>query len=241
VELAEQWIRDSCGALLGDVDGIEASTVLYVVSGEHDLDNVETAYFPPNGHDLRYEVLRRVGSERLHEDDGLHRIALFKLVRDAPLGGLAAMLRHELRHAEQFHSYGAGLFELDGHLRAALDVHTRAAERELYESIPTEYDSNCVAARCAREHHAGELMAMAADERFAPFARNDYDGRADDLLEATLQAVNEHVDPGEEWNGQPIAVDIAEQYQQARDYADRDRAFDRFNPTRGGRPGVVFI
>lgn len=241
VEIPESWIRETWPAQLAIADVIEASTVLYVATGEHDLGNVEMAYLPPNGYELAYEVLRRVGEERLHDANGLHRLAVFQRVRDAPLGGLAAMLRHELRHAEQFNAYGPGLFELNGHLRAALGVGARAAEREHYEAMPLEYDANCVAAAYAREQHAGDLEAMAADDRLAPYARNDYDDRADDLLEATLAAVNEHVDLDSEWNGEPVSVDIAAQYDQARAHVQRDRAFDRYNPVRGDRPGVVFI
>jgi hypothetical protein len=137
--------------------------------------------------------------------------------------------------------FGPGLFELNGDLRAALDVDSRAAERDLCESIPTEYDANRTAARYAREHHAGELTAMAADERFAPSARDDYGGYASDLLEATLRAVNENVDLDQKWNGKPIAVDIGEQYEQAREHAARDRGFDRYNPTRADRPAVVYL
>lgn len=241
VEMPEAWLRQTWRAQLEAADVIEASTVLYVVTGDHDLGNVEMAYLPPNGYELSYEVLRRVGEERLHEGNGLHRLAVFERVRDAPLGGLAAMFRHELRHAEQFHVYGPGLFELNGHLRAALGVGTRAAECERYVAMPLEYDANRVAAAYAREQHVDCLEEMAADDRFAPYAHNDYDDRADDLLEATLAAVNEHVDPDSEWNGEPVSVDIAAQYDHARTHVQRDREFDRYNPTRGDGPGVVFI
>jgi len=144
----------------------DATTVLFVVDGEHDLARVEAAYLPPNGYDLPYEVLRGVGEERLHQADGVHRFALFRTVADGPLGGFAAMLRHELRHAEQFREYGPGLFELDGHLRAALGLGRIAAERDAYESIPTEYDANRNAAAAhAHEPWADELANLAADER----------------------------------------------------------------------------
>jgi hypothetical protein len=241
VELSQGWIEATWTGQLAVADVIEASTLLYVVAGDHDLDNVEMGYLPPNGYELRYDLLHRVGEERLHEDHGLHRFAIFQAVRDGPLGGFAAMLRHELRHAEQFHRYGPGLFELDGHLREALDVHARAAERERYESLPTEYDANKTAAEYARDHHADELEQMAADERLALYARNDYDDRADDLLAATLQALDEHVDPESLWNGNPVTVDIANQTENACEWAARDRTSDRFNLTRGDRPGVVFV
>jgi len=240
VELDEQWIRETWAAQLADADLVEESTVLFVVSDEHDLDNVEMAYLPPNGHHLPYEVLRRVGEGRLHEYSGLHRFASFQTVRNGALTGFAAMLRHELRHAEQFHRYGSGLFELDGHLRAALDVHTRAAERDRYETVPIEYDANRVAASYVSDHHPEDQDALAADERFAVYAR-DYDSRADDLLGATLKAVNEHVDLSSLWNGQPVSVDIADQHKRAQDHAARDRTADRYNHTRGNRPGVVLI
>lgn len=241
MQLDEHWIRETWARQLTDADVIEASTVVFVVTGDHDLDNVEMAYLPPNGHDLPYEVLRRVGDVRLHDYNGLHRFAIFQTVRDGSLGGFAAMLRHELRHAEQFHRYGPGLFELDGHLRAALDVHTRAAERDRYEAIPAEYDANRVAAAYARHHHHDELEALAADERFVAYAYDDYDSRADDLLEATVQAVHEHVDLNTLWNGQPVSVDIADQHARAEAHAARDRATDRYSPTRGDRSGVVVI
>jgi hypothetical protein len=241
MELSEECVREMWAAQLAVADVIEASTVLYVVTGAHDLDNVEMAYFPPNGHGLGYAVLHAVGEARLHEDDLLHRIALFQTVRDGPLGGFAAMLRHELRHAEQFHRYGPGLFELNGHLRVALGVHSRAGERALYDSMPAECDANKTAAQYAHEQFAEELEAIAADERFAAYARDNYDDRADDLLAATLRAVNEHVDPNSLWNGEPVSVDIVTQYKLASEHAARDRAFDQYNPTRGERPGVVVL
>lgn len=157
VDIPEDWIRETWAAQLTSADVIEASIVLYVVTDGHDLSKVEMAYLPPNGAELAYEVLRRVGEERLDQANGLHRLAIFQRVRDAPLGGLAAMLRHELRHAEQFHAFGPGLFELNGHLRAALGVGTRAAEREQYEVVPLEYDANRVAAAYAHANHGDEL------------------------------------------------------------------------------------
>jgi hypothetical protein len=77
--------------------------------------------------------------------------------------------------------------------------------------------------------------------RLAPYARDDYDDRADDMLEATLHAVDENIDPDSPWNGEPVSVDIANQYESARAYAGRNRASDRYKPTRGDRPGVVFF
>jgi hypothetical protein len=162
LELPEQWIGETWTALAVSANVIEPSTVLFVVTGAHDLDNVETAYLPPNAHQPDYEALRRVGEQRLQEYNGLHRVALFKVVRDGDPAGFASMLRHELRHAEQFHRYGPGLFELNGHLRAALGVGTRADEMGLYESIPTEYDANKIAAAYAHEHYAGALPTMAS-------------------------------------------------------------------------------
>ena len=146
IELNAQWINETWAEILAGVAVSEVATVIFVVSGEHDLARVEAAYLPPNGYDLPYAVLRAVGEERLHEMNGLHRFALYQAVADGPLAGFAAMLRHELRHAEQFHEFGPGLFELEGHLRAALGVGRVPAEREQYESIPIEYDANRAAA-----------------------------------------------------------------------------------------------
>ena len=182
-------------------------------------------------------MLGDVGEQLLCEAAGLHRFGLYQVVADGPLGGFAAMLRHELRHAEQFHDFGPGLFELDGHLRAALGVDGLTAERDEYEAIPLEYDANRAAAAYAATQHGDERTPMAADARFAAYTR-EYDSR--DVLERTKAAVDEHVEPDEEWNGRPVSVDIAAQYAAARTWAERDRGFDRYNPTREGAP-VVFL
>jgi hypothetical protein len=239
VELERQWISDTWSQLLGEGALNQATTVLFVVSGEHNLSRAEAAYLSPNGYELSYEVLRAVGEQRLHDVNGLHRFALFQGVADGPLHGFVAMLRHELRHAEQFHEFGPGLFELDGHLRAALGVGLIAAERERYESIPIEYDANRVAAAYVRAQDGDALAEIGADERFAAYSR-DYDAWDDDLLERTLAAVSEHADLDSDWNGQPLSVDIAAQYDHARQWNTRDRAFDSYNPTRDG-DGIVFL
>jgi hypothetical protein len=239
VDLERQWISDTWTQLLADAGLNEATTILFVVSGEHDLVRVETAYLSPNGYELSYEVLRAVGEQRLHEVNGLHRFAVFQMVAEGPLPGFAAMLRHELRHAEQLHEFGHGLFELDGHLRAALGVGRVAAEREQYEAIPIEYDANRIAAGYVRAHHGDALAELGADERFAAYTRDD-DEWDDDVLERTLAAVNQHADLDSDWNGQPLRADVAAQYEHARQWNARDRAFDAYNPTRDG-DGVVFL
>jgi hypothetical protein len=238
MQLAADWISATWAELLADGALPETSTVLYVVTGEHDLAHVEAAYLPPNAHDVRYHVLEGVGSQ-LHDDAGLHRFALFQAVADGPLGGFAGMLRHELRHGEQHHEYGLALFELDGHLRHALGVHDGAADARVYRTIPVETDANRAAARFVRAHFADELAAIAADPRFVDYAREYPD--AVDVLEATKDAVEANVDLQAEWNGAAVGDDVSAQYAAARDHAARDRAFDQYNPTRGDRPGVVFV
>jgi hypothetical protein len=239
VELSDEWVAETWGELLATVDAsLAAAAILYVVRGEHDLTNVEAAYYAPNAQGLQYQVLRSVGEQQLHEANGLHRFALFQMVADGPLAGFAAMLRHELRHAEQFHEFGPGLFELDGHLRAALGVRGLAAEREEYEAIPLEYDANRAAAAYAATR-AEEREAMADDVRFAAYTHS-YEPWGDHVLERTKAAVDEHVGADEEWNGRPVSVDIVQQHAAALAWNARDRSFDQYNRTRDGEP-VVFL
>jgi hypothetical protein len=239
VELTRQWITDIWADLLAEAELADAATVLFVVTGEHDLESVEAAYLSPNGYALGYAVLRAVGEQRLHEATGLHRLALFQTVADGALGGFAAMLRHELCHGEQFGEFGPGLFELNGHLRAALGVGTDVAGREDYEAIPLEYDANRAAAAYVHPRPAGEVAQLVGDERFVAYTRY-YEQSEDDVLERTFAAVNERCDLDSQWNGQPLRVDIAAQCEHARQWAARDRVFDAYNPTRDG-DGIVFV
>jgi hypothetical protein len=97
-----------------------------------------------------------------------------------------------------------------------------------------------VAAAYAVAHYAAELEAIAADDRLRQYAA-DYQEREGDVLDQTLRAVEEHVDVNSLWNGEPVSVDIDAQHQRARNHFERDRGGDRFNPTRGDAPGIVFV
>lgn len=67
-----------------------------------------------------------------------------------------------------------------------------------------------------------------------------YETWDDDVLDRTKAAVDAEVDLDEEWNGRPVSIDIAEQYEHARTWFERDRSFDQYNPRRNGEP-VVFV
>ena len=90
-----------------------------------------------------------------------------------------------------------------------------------------------------RTRTPAEVARLAANERFVAYTR-DYEEWEEDVLERTRAAVDERCDLDSRWNGKPLRVDTAAQYEHAREWADRDRAFDAYNQTRAG-DGVIFI
>jgi hypothetical protein len=85
-----------------------------------------------------------------------HRIAAFLDIDwNDPLeeATLGALLRHEIRHAEQFDALGAAFFELYdlAYLVCSWKVGGMPRGAALYGLIPAEMDSNTAAARFLRE------------------------------------------------------------------------------------------
>jgi hypothetical protein len=222
MELARAWIEETWAALLAR-STLEAETpVLFVADAEHDLDFVEAAYLPPTGFANDYRIFAYVANE-LAAAQGLHRFALFSQVADGPTQGFAAMLCHELRHGEQDREWGGGLWELDGHLRAALDLHGPDGDRAAYLALPTEYDANAAAAAFVRDQPQALRAGLAVDARFRPYTE-EYAPPAD-LLAAILAAVNEHADLDSDWNGERLGADVTAQYERSR--ADKERLAER--------------
>jgi len=94
-----------------------------------------------------------------------HRVAAFTEIDwDDPLeeAVLAALLRHEVRHAEQFDSLGEEFFELYDLARTigSWKVGGMPRSATLYGLIPAEMDANTAAAKFLRENRPGVVQAV---------------------------------------------------------------------------------
>jgi hypothetical protein len=169
---------------LADADVPESTTTLFLVAGRPRSGEAEVVYIPPP-HVWRenYPLLERIGSDCLHEYNGLHRFAAYREVDEAPLGALATELRHEAQHALQFNRYGPHFVELNQLLRDL--VRTTGEAR--YEDIPPERDANTAAAEFAAKHHADDIQTMVDDERFRRYTVEI--ASVEDLLAETVAMV----------------------------------------------------
>jgi hypothetical protein len=110
--------------------------------------------------------MRAVGSDLLHEYDGLHRFLALTDVPDAPPGAIATELRHEAQHACQFNLYGPQFVDLDRILRDLV----RVTGAVLYEQLPSERDANAAARAFALDNCPDALERMGAgDSRFRQY------------------------------------------------------------------------
>jgi hypothetical protein len=161
----------------------EEATVFFRVEGAPDSGQAEVAYVAPSDPgQLSYAVLQAVGGARLYEYRGLHRFATFREI-DASTGALAAGLRHEAQHANQFNRLGPHFVELDSILRGLVGTNDVFG----YEDIPSEREANLAAARFIHRRFHDDLEAMAEDSRFRQYT-GDVVG-VDDLLESTVAVI----------------------------------------------------
>lgn len=151
---------------LADAGVAENTTTFFLVAGRPRAREAEVVYIPPpHPSRINYPLLERVGSQLLHQYNGLHRFAAYQEADEAPLGAIATELRHEAQHAVQFNLYGPDFVELNQLLRDLV----RTAGGAPYEEIPSERDANRAAAEYAAEKYPGDLDAMDADERFRQY------------------------------------------------------------------------
>jgi hypothetical protein len=169
---------------LSDAGIPENTTTFFVVAGSPEADEAEVVYIPPpHAWRTNYPLLERIGSQRLHEYDGLHRFGAYQEVDDAPRGAIATELRHEAQHAFQFKLFGPDFIELNQLLRDL--VRTTGGAR--YEAIPSERDANRAAAEYAVERYPDDPEAMAGDERFRQYTVEV--PAVEDLLGETVEMI----------------------------------------------------
>src|SRR5712692_2748657 len=192
MNLDDHWIQDTWQRLVCGTTVPEQRTVLFVVTGERDYELSEAAHLRPGAIEpanleTSSAVLREVGIERLNASallEGVHRFGLFQSLDAAPLSAVEAVLRHELRHAEQYDELGLRFWEIDAALRVAMRAHG-----DRYRQIPTERDADRAAALLLRSQHHADLPAIREDPRFAHYA--DVPDSIN-LTEATIAALEGH-------------------------------------------------
>jgi hypothetical protein len=221
---------------LADAGVAENTTALFLVAGTPQAEEAEVVYIPPpNVWRINYPLLGRIGSERLHEYDQLHRFAAYQEVDDAPLGAIATELRHETQHAVQFNLYGPDFVELNQLLRDLV----RATHGAQYEEIPSERDANRTAAKYAADHHADDLEAMAGDVRFHQYTSDPE--AVGDLLAETVEMVWQLADreQTDEHTQRPLGEVVDELRRDAEDWHRQVENGADFSVTRQGEQQAV--
>ncbi|WP_445152447.1 hypothetical protein [Baekduia sp. Peel2402] len=142
--------------------------MLLAVSGDPEHGGAKAAWFWPR---LRvyahHNVLTPGAAKEANQPANLrrHRVAIYSdFDAEDPVAAarIAAMLRHEVRHAQQFDACGKELFELDHILE---EVSERAAPgasnaRDLYWAKPIELDANRAAAMYLRDRRPDTIAGI---------------------------------------------------------------------------------
>jgi hypothetical protein len=206
---------------LEDADVDEATTALFRIAAAVHDGEAEVAYLaPPSPGRINYAAMQAVGSDVLHDYDGLHRFLAYVEIPDAPLSAIATELRHEAQHARQFNLYGPHFVDLDRILRDLVRTGGAAA----YEQLPSERDANAAARAFALEQYADDLARMTGDARFRQYTV-EVDA-ADDLVGETLALIWENAsrDQVDDPTGRPLgdvvdelAGDVSDWHQRVAD------------------------
>ena len=206
---------------LADAGVDETTTVLFRIAAPVPEGEAEVTYLPPPAPGrVNYAAMRAVGSDLLHDYDGLHRFLAFAEIPEASHGAIATEMRHEGQHAQHFNLYGQHFVDLDRILR---DI-VRASGAVPYEQLPSERDANAAARAFALANYSDDLEWMAGDARFLQYTRDS--ARADDLLAETLKRIWENAtrDQTDDHTGRPLgevvdelAADAARWHQRVAD------------------------
>lgn len=218
-----------------DFNGIdERCTVLLIVAAACPPERIEVAYLPPpDPSHLGAKVLEHVGLDRLQQYRNQHRID------DGPLGGYAAMLVHEARHAVQFEALGPDFDESDQLLRETLLMLEWPIA---YERLPSEIDANRTAANFVLERYPEERAALAADRRYRRYTIDHEE--FPDLIEPTLALLWDYCDGSERQpNGRTLGEIIEEHADGARRWQADRKEYGQPGcvPRESGLPAVVVI
>ena len=142
---------------------------LYVVDAAASLNLAYAMWYRP-GHvvvrDHDFPEPLDIQAANAPEDIDAHRIVVW---RDATAPLVGATLRHELEHARQFDSLGAGLFDLYNVIRFGVFPHQAGGlpgcAGAYMPAIPAERDANAAAAMYLLEHHPDAAAEIRNGER----------------------------------------------------------------------------